>query len=87
MVQRSVHSLLVKEDIRKVGTTSPTLHVAAVAPNLLPFWSPEESKEKPHGHQGVPRIYFIPISYVATYPGCLHSRKGEVLECAYRSTE
>ena len=69
MVRGSVHSLLVKEDIRTVGTTSPTFHVAVVAPHLLPFWSPEESKEKPHGHQGVSRIYFIPISYVATYPG------------------
>ena len=42
MVQGSVHSLLVKEDIQ-VGTTSPTLHVAVVAPSLLPFGSPEES--------------------------------------------
>ena len=36
MVQGSVYSLLVKEDIR-VGTTSPTLHVTVVAPSLLPL--------------------------------------------------
>ena len=42
MVQGSVYSLLVKEDIQ-VGTTSPTLHGAVVAPSLLPFGSPEES--------------------------------------------
>ena len=36
MVQGSVYSLLVKEDIQ-VGTTSPTLHVTVVAPNLLPL--------------------------------------------------
>ncbi len=34
MVHGSVHSLLVKKDIHNVGTTSSTLHVTVVAPNL-----------------------------------------------------
>jgi hypothetical protein len=36
MVQGSVYSLLVKEDIQ-VGTTSPILHVTVVVPSLLPL--------------------------------------------------
>jgi hypothetical protein len=61
MVQGSVHSLLVKEDIR-VGTTSPTLHVTVVAPSLLPLRESGGKSGETSQTSGGGEHIFIPFS-------------------------
>ena len=67
MVQGSVYSLLVKEDIQ-VGTTSPTLHVAVAAPNLFPS-GVRRKVRKNLSDIRVTNYNFIPFSQLTTYPG------------------
>ena len=61
MVQGSVYSLLVKEDIQ-VGTTSPTLHVTVVAPSLLPLRESGGKSGETSQTSGGRKLIFIPIS-------------------------